>query len=187
MFLNMKVLVVQQSSPVLFYARLKCNRQIQGSKLFLNLDHTDRWNSDAVLFIITAMRQETKYNNCWKLMLCKAGVLCTDAEIFLRLYCINGRWLNEYGALMECQWWENGMNLKNLSHFHSIHHKSHRDWPGIVPRPPKQEDNNYAPHTWQGLSKAAWHEIRVYLAPVSSYLLIQVSASHGFLPSQSPN
>jgi len=58
---------------------------------FLNLDHTDQQNSDAVLFMITAMRQETKYNNCWKMMLCKAGVLWSDAEIFLRLCCINGR------------------------------------------------------------------------------------------------
>jgi hypothetical protein len=51
----------------------------------LNLDHTDQQNSDAVLFMITAMRQETKYNNSWKLMLCKAHVLFNDADIFLRL------------------------------------------------------------------------------------------------------
>jgi len=89
-------------------------------------------------------------------------------------------WWNASDGKMEGVW-------KNLSHFHSIHHKSHRDWPGIGPRPTQQEDNNYAPHTWQGLSRAAWHEIRVYLAPASSYLLIQVSLSRGFLHSQSPN
>ena len=88
-------------------------------------------------------------------------------------------WWNARDGKMEGVW-------KNLSHFHSIHHKSHTGWPGIGSRPPQQEGNKCAPQTWQRLSRAAWHDIRVHLEPVSRYLLIQVSMSHGFLHSQSP-
>jgi hypothetical protein len=48
---------------------------------------------------------------------------------------------DEYAALVERYWQENKRNNpeKNLSQWHSVHQKSHMDWPEIEPWPPRSE------------------------------------------------
>ena len=50
------------------------------------------------------------------------------------LYSVGGSWMNGYGALVEWYWQGKTEVLGDkLSQWHFVHHKSHKDWPGIEP------------------------------------------------------
>jgi hypothetical protein len=77
----------------------------------------------------------------------------------LEAYCatLSWRWLVfSFFLVMEHRWNEVDRGKpkysgKNLSQCHFIHHKSHMDWPGIEPRPPRWEAGNYPPEPWHGV------------------------------------
>jgi hypothetical protein len=53
--------------------------------------------------------------------------------------------IHEYGALVEWRYWQGKTknSVENLSQSHFFHHKSHMDWPGTVPGPPRWEAGDY--------------------------------------------
>jgi hypothetical protein len=49
------------------------------------------------------------------------------------LYSVGGKWVNEYGSLVEWYWQgKPKYSEKDLPQCHFHHHNSHMDWPGVV-------------------------------------------------------
>jgi hypothetical protein len=96
-----------------------------------------------VVFIQAAVKCEVGW-----VLVPKHGCLLTLA------YYAFPRWY-EFGE----QWWNDILtgkpknSEKNLSQCHSVHHKSHIDWPGCEPWPPQWEASDEWPEPWRGPSE----------------------------------
>jgi hypothetical protein len=83
-----------------------------------------------------------------------------DGPRSLEAYCATLWWRRLVFFLFSCngapvEWnWQSKTEVlggeKNLSQCHSVHHKSHMDWPGIETGPPRWEAADYPPEPWHG-------------------------------------
>ena len=78
------------------------------------------------------------------------------------LYSVGGRWMNEYGAMVE--WYWQGETLKytprekNLFQRHFVHHKSDTDWSGIELLSVAQEMDSQIPEPAKVISYRLFRE-----------------------------
>jgi len=64
----------------------------------------------------------------------------------------------------------------HLSHCHSVHHKSHMDWPGIEPGPSRWEAGDWPPERWQ-ISLSGWFGCELSPHHVSSPCIQQYASA----------
>jgi hypothetical protein len=85
---------------------------------------------------------------------------------------------------------------KNPSHCHSVHHKSHTDWPGCEPGPPRWETGDWLLEPWHGQIlntlinpgvKMSHYVHHIFISPMTLRFLSQNSLPLGIFLSSAFN